>query len=143
MTIDFVWISEQRGPPSGTNSARQSPAPQHRPLGLTPINPDRLGKWAGNGGKSLARGINVKVTVTSFHLLVGELQKVKLEKKFLVVTSCPGPSTSTWRSWTLLQVLAAVIPRYKKPSRGCEGIGNTHLSRHSSGIYTELSKAEH
>ncbi|NWQ82168.1 MAGI3 protein, partial [Columbina picui] len=27
---------EHRGPPSGTNSARQSPAPQHRPLGPAP-----------------------------------------------------------------------------------------------------------
>lgn len=67
MTIDFVCILEQRGPPSGTNSAKQSPAPQHRPLELAPINPDRLGKGAGSGGKSLARGINVKVTSTFFH----------------------------------------------------------------------------
>lgn len=119
VTVDFAWILEQRGPPSGTNSARQSPAPQHRPLGLAPINPDRLGKGAGSGGKSLASGISVKVASTSFHLSIGELQKVKLEKKFPVVTDWPGPSTSTWHSSMLLQVLAAVIPRYKNPSRGC------------------------
>lgn len=86
------------------------------------------GKGAGNGGKSLARGINVKTTSMSFHLSVGELQKVKLEEKFLIVTGCPGLSTSTWHSWMLLQVLAAVIPRYKNPSGGCGDTGNTHPS---------------
>uniref|UniRef100_A0A8C5JNC0 Membrane-associated guanylate kinase, WW and PDZ domain-containing protein 3 n=1 Tax=Junco hyemalis TaxID=40217 RepID=A0A8C5JNC0_JUNHY len=44
---------EQRGPPSGTNSARQSPAPQHRPLGLAPINPDR-GATEGEAGKEVS-----------------------------------------------------------------------------------------
>nr|XP_048682956.1 membrane-associated guanylate kinase, WW and PDZ domain-containing protein 3 isoform X2 [Caretta caretta] len=29
---------EHRGPPSGTNSAKQSPAPQHRPMGTTQAN---------------------------------------------------------------------------------------------------------
>lgn len=28
-----LYSLEHHGPPSGTNSARQSPAPQHRPLG--------------------------------------------------------------------------------------------------------------
>ncbi|XP_058711926.1 membrane-associated guanylate kinase, WW and PDZ domain-containing protein 3 isoform X1 [Poecile atricapillus] len=60
VTLTVVAEEEQRGPPSGTNSARQSPAPQHRPLGLALINPDRLGKVAGNGGQSLARGMNAK-----------------------------------------------------------------------------------
>ncbi|XP_039551743.1 membrane-associated guanylate kinase, WW and PDZ domain-containing protein 3 isoform X2 [Passer montanus] len=44
---------EQRGPPSGTNSARQSPAPQHRPLGLAPINPDR-GATESEAGKEVS-----------------------------------------------------------------------------------------
>ncbi|XP_059724049.1 membrane-associated guanylate kinase, WW and PDZ domain-containing protein 3 isoform X2 [Haemorhous mexicanus] len=44
---------EQRGPPSGTNSARQSPAPQHRPLGLAPINPDR-GATEGEAGREVS-----------------------------------------------------------------------------------------
>ncbi|XP_065505777.1 membrane-associated guanylate kinase, WW and PDZ domain-containing protein 3 isoform X1 [Caloenas nicobarica] len=33
VTLTVVAEEEHRGPPSGTNSARQSPAPQHRPLG--------------------------------------------------------------------------------------------------------------
>lgn len=74
----------------------------------------------------MARGINAKVTSTSFHLSLGELRKVKLEKKFLVVTGCPGPSTSTWHSWMPLQALAVVIPRYKNPAGGCGDTGNTH-----------------
>ncbi|XP_064255378.1 membrane-associated guanylate kinase, WW and PDZ domain-containing protein 3 isoform X2 [Passer domesticus] len=44
---------EQRGPPSGTNSARQSPAPQHRPLGLALINPDR-GATESEAGKEVS-----------------------------------------------------------------------------------------
>ncbi|XP_014803928.1 PREDICTED: membrane-associated guanylate kinase, WW and PDZ domain-containing protein 3 [Calidris pugnax] len=32
VTLTVVAEEEHRGPPSGTNSARQSPAPQHRPL---------------------------------------------------------------------------------------------------------------
>lgn len=44
---------------------------------------------------------------------VGELQKVKLEKKFQIVTGFHGLSTSTWHNLRLaaLQVLAAVIRR--------------------------------
>uniref|UniRef100_A0A8C3PWF3 Membrane-associated guanylate kinase, WW and PDZ domain-containing protein 3 n=1 Tax=Chrysolophus pictus TaxID=9089 RepID=A0A8C3PWF3_CHRPC len=33
VTLTVVAEEEHRGPPSGTNSAKQSPAPQHRPLG--------------------------------------------------------------------------------------------------------------
>lgn len=117
-------LLEHRGPPSGTNSARQSPAPQHRPLGSAQINPsgaDRygafgFGKRTENSQKSLTRGVvNAKVTSTSFYLCVGELRKVKLEKKFQIVTGFPGPSISTWHSLmlALLQLLVAVIPRYR------------------------------
>ncbi|XP_061327949.1 membrane-associated guanylate kinase, WW and PDZ domain-containing protein 3 isoform X1 [Pezoporus flaviventris] len=38
VTLTVVAEEEHRGPPSGTNSARQSPAPQHRPLGPAQIN---------------------------------------------------------------------------------------------------------
>ncbi|KAM9520204.1 membrane-associated guanylate kinase, WW and PDZ domain-containing protein 3 isoform 1-T1 [Guaruba guarouba] len=38
VTLTVVAEEEHRGPPSGTNSARQSPAPQHRPLGSAQIN---------------------------------------------------------------------------------------------------------
>ncbi|NXT59887.1 MAGI3 protein, partial [Chaetops frenatus] len=53
VTLTVVAEEEQRGPPSGTNSARQSPAPQHRPLGSAPINPDR-GATEGEAGKEVA-----------------------------------------------------------------------------------------
>ncbi|XP_068029358.1 membrane-associated guanylate kinase, WW and PDZ domain-containing protein 3 isoform X3 [Anomalospiza imberbis] len=53
VTLTVVAEEEQRGPPSGTNSARQSPAPQHRPLGLAPINPDR-GSTEGEAGKEVS-----------------------------------------------------------------------------------------
>ncbi|XP_041869287.1 membrane-associated guanylate kinase, WW and PDZ domain-containing protein 3 isoform X2 [Corvus kubaryi] len=53
VTLTVVAEEEQRGPPSGTNSARQSPAPQHRPLGLAPINPDR-GATEGEAGKEVS-----------------------------------------------------------------------------------------
>ncbi|NWI00545.1 MAGI3 protein, partial [Tichodroma muraria] len=53
VTLTVVAEEEQRGPPSGTNSARQSPAPQHRPLGLAPINPDR-GTTEGEAGKEIS-----------------------------------------------------------------------------------------
>uniref|UniRef100_A0A8D2QIT1 Membrane-associated guanylate kinase, WW and PDZ domain-containing protein 3 n=1 Tax=Zonotrichia albicollis TaxID=44394 RepID=A0A8D2QIT1_ZONAL len=53
VTLTVVAEEEQRGPPSGTNSARQSPAPQHRPLGLAPINPDR-GATEGEPGKEVS-----------------------------------------------------------------------------------------
>ncbi|XP_068852220.1 membrane-associated guanylate kinase, WW and PDZ domain-containing protein 3 isoform X1 [Aphelocoma coerulescens] len=53
VTLTVVAEEEQRGPPSGTNSARQSPAPQHRPLALAPINPDR-GAMEGEAGKEVS-----------------------------------------------------------------------------------------
>uniref|UniRef100_A0A8C9NSL8 Membrane-associated guanylate kinase, WW and PDZ domain-containing protein 3 n=1 Tax=Serinus canaria TaxID=9135 RepID=A0A8C9NSL8_SERCA len=53
VTLTVVAEEEQRGPPSGTNSARQSPAPQHRPLGLAPINPDR-GATEGEAGREVS-----------------------------------------------------------------------------------------
>ncbi|XP_041323308.1 membrane-associated guanylate kinase, WW and PDZ domain-containing protein 3 isoform X3 [Pyrgilauda ruficollis] len=53
VTLTVVAEEEQRGPPSGTNSARQSPAPQHRPLGLAPINPDR-GAAESEAGKEVS-----------------------------------------------------------------------------------------
>ncbi|RLV96954.1 hypothetical protein DV515_00012228, partial [Chloebia gouldiae] len=53
VTLTVVAEEEQRGPPSGTNSARQSPAPQHRPLGLTPINADR-GATEDEAGKEVS-----------------------------------------------------------------------------------------
>uniref|UniRef100_A0A8C8VMX4 Membrane-associated guanylate kinase, WW and PDZ domain-containing protein 3 n=1 Tax=Pelusios castaneus TaxID=367368 RepID=A0A8C8VMX4_9SAUR len=55
VTLSVVAEEEHRGPPSGTNSARQSPAPQHRPLG-TPANPapaDR-GVTEGEAGRELS-----------------------------------------------------------------------------------------
>uniref|UniRef100_A0A8C3JMM6 Membrane-associated guanylate kinase, WW and PDZ domain-containing protein 3 n=1 Tax=Calidris pygmaea TaxID=425635 RepID=A0A8C3JMM6_9CHAR len=41
VTLTVVAEEEHRGPPSGTNSARQSPAPQHRPL--APAQPSAPG----------------------------------------------------------------------------------------------------
>ncbi|XP_050810225.1 membrane-associated guanylate kinase, WW and PDZ domain-containing protein 3 isoform X4 [Gopherus flavomarginatus] len=38
VTLTVIAEEEHRGPPSGTNSARQSPAPQHRPMGTTQAN---------------------------------------------------------------------------------------------------------
>ncbi|XP_010629568.1 membrane-associated guanylate kinase, WW and PDZ domain-containing protein 3 isoform X1 [Fukomys damarensis] len=38
VTLTVVAEEEHHGPPSGTNSARQSPALQHRPMGQTPAN---------------------------------------------------------------------------------------------------------
>ncbi|XP_067414876.1 membrane-associated guanylate kinase, WW and PDZ domain-containing protein 3 isoform X2 [Emydura macquarii macquarii] len=56
VTLTVVAEEEHRGPPSGTNSARQSPAPQHRPMGTTQANPataDR-GVTGGEAGRELA-----------------------------------------------------------------------------------------
>ncbi|XP_010215142.1 PREDICTED: membrane-associated guanylate kinase, WW and PDZ domain-containing protein 3 [Tinamus guttatus] len=39
VTLTVVAEEEHCGPPSGTNSAKQSPAPQHRPLGSAQSNP--------------------------------------------------------------------------------------------------------
>ncbi|KAM6370144.1 LOW QUALITY PROTEIN: membrane-associated guanylate kinase, WW and PDZ domain-containing protein 3 [Pluvialis apricaria] len=52
VTLTVVAEEEHRGPPSGTNSARQSPAPQHRPLGsaqVTPSGADRAATEAEAG----------------------------------------------------------------------------------------------
>ncbi|XP_069489461.1 membrane-associated guanylate kinase, WW and PDZ domain-containing protein 3 isoform X2 [Ambystoma mexicanum] len=38
VTLTVVAEEEHRGPPSGTNSAKQSPAPQHRPMGQAQVN---------------------------------------------------------------------------------------------------------
>ncbi|XP_010289911.1 PREDICTED: membrane-associated guanylate kinase, WW and PDZ domain-containing protein 3, partial [Phaethon lepturus] len=53
VTLTVVAEEEHRGPPSGTNSARQSPAPQHRPLGSAQINPSSTDRGAmeGEAGK--------------------------------------------------------------------------------------------
>lgn len=60
---------EHRGPPSGTNSAKQSPAPQHRPLGpaqSSASSTDRyralgLRRWTENNQTSLEL-LNARVT---------------------------------------------------------------------------------
>ncbi|XP_005987683.1 membrane-associated guanylate kinase, WW and PDZ domain-containing protein 3a isoform X2 [Latimeria chalumnae] len=38
VTLTVIPEEEHRGPPSGNNSARQSPAPQHKPMGQSPGN---------------------------------------------------------------------------------------------------------
>ncbi|KAM9255554.1 LOW QUALITY PROTEIN: membrane-associated guanylate kinase, WW and PDZ domain-containing protein 3 [Cariama cristata] len=55
VTLTVVAEEEHRGPPSGTNSARQSPAPQHRPLGSAQINPSGTDRGAteGEAGKEV------------------------------------------------------------------------------------------
>ncbi|NXX82168.1 MAGI3 protein, partial [Urocolius indicus] len=53
VTLTVVAEEEHRGPPSGTNSARQSPAPQHRPLGSAQISIDR-GATEGEAGKEVS-----------------------------------------------------------------------------------------
>ncbi|NXD12079.1 MAGI3 protein, partial [Nothocercus nigrocapillus] len=56
VTLTVVAEEEHRGPPSGTNSAKQSPAPQHRPLGSAQSNPpsaDR-GTTEGEAGKEVS-----------------------------------------------------------------------------------------
>ncbi|KAM6311129.1 membrane-associated guanylate kinase, WW and PDZ domain-containing protein 3 isoform 2-T2 [Podargus strigoides] len=49
VTLTVVAEEEHRGPPSGTNSARQSPAPQHRPLGSGQLNPSGTDRGATEG----------------------------------------------------------------------------------------------
>ncbi|XP_027551077.1 membrane-associated guanylate kinase, WW and PDZ domain-containing protein 3 isoform X1 [Neopelma chrysocephalum] len=58
VTLTVVAEEEHRGPPSGTNSARQSPAPQHRPLGPAQINPPGTDRGAteGEAGKEVSGG---------------------------------------------------------------------------------------
>uniref|UniRef100_A0A8C4VRG9 Membrane-associated guanylate kinase, WW and PDZ domain-containing protein 3 n=1 Tax=Gopherus evgoodei TaxID=1825980 RepID=A0A8C4VRG9_9SAUR len=45
VTLTVIAEEEHRGPPSGTNSARQSPAPQHRPMGTTQANSARADRY--------------------------------------------------------------------------------------------------
>ncbi|XP_042656056.1 membrane-associated guanylate kinase, WW and PDZ domain-containing protein 3 isoform X2 [Tyto alba] len=56
VTLTVVAEEEHRGPPSGTNSARQSPAPQHRPLGSAQVNPPGPDRAAteGEAGKEVS-----------------------------------------------------------------------------------------
>ncbi|NXT29261.1 MAGI3 protein, partial [Syrrhaptes paradoxus] len=56
VTLTVVAEEEHHGPPSGTNSARQSPAPQHRPLGSAHINPPGADRGAteGEAGKEVS-----------------------------------------------------------------------------------------
>ncbi|XP_009960365.1 PREDICTED: membrane-associated guanylate kinase, WW and PDZ domain-containing protein 3, partial [Leptosomus discolor] len=49
VTLTVVAEEEHRGPPSGPNSARQSPAPQHRPLGPAQTNPSGTDRGATEG----------------------------------------------------------------------------------------------
>ncbi|XP_042689514.1 membrane-associated guanylate kinase, WW and PDZ domain-containing protein 3 isoform X2 [Centrocercus urophasianus] len=56
VTLTVVAEEEHRGPPSGTNSAKQSPAPQHRPLGAaqsSAASTDR-GATEGEAGKEVS-----------------------------------------------------------------------------------------
>ncbi|NXL93574.1 MAGI3 protein, partial [Alectura lathami] len=53
VTLTVVAEEEHHGPPSGTNSAKQSPAPQHRPLGSAQLSTDR-GPTEGEAGKDVA-----------------------------------------------------------------------------------------
>uniref|UniRef100_A0A8C2U2M6 Membrane-associated guanylate kinase, WW and PDZ domain-containing protein 3 n=1 Tax=Coturnix japonica TaxID=93934 RepID=A0A8C2U2M6_COTJA len=56
VTLTVVAEEEHRGPPSGTNSAKQSPAPQHRALGSTQsaaASTDR-GATEGEAGKEVS-----------------------------------------------------------------------------------------
>uniref|UniRef100_A0A8C9EKZ7 Membrane-associated guanylate kinase, WW and PDZ domain-containing protein 3 n=1 Tax=Pavo cristatus TaxID=9049 RepID=A0A8C9EKZ7_PAVCR len=59
VTLTVVAEEEHRGPPSGTNSAKQSPAPQHRPLGSAQSNicfllPLCRGATEGEAGKEVS-----------------------------------------------------------------------------------------
>lgn len=45
LTCFCLNLLEHRGPPSGTNSAKQSPAPQHRPLGSAQMNPSSTDRY--------------------------------------------------------------------------------------------------
>ncbi|XP_074781393.1 membrane-associated guanylate kinase, WW and PDZ domain-containing protein 3 isoform X2 [Athene noctua] len=56
VTLTVVAEEEHRGPPSGTNSARQSPAPQHRLLGPAQLNPGGTDRGAteGEAGKEVS-----------------------------------------------------------------------------------------
>ncbi|NXL37614.1 MAGI3 protein, partial [Glaucidium brasilianum] len=56
VTLTVVAEEEHRGPPSGTNSARQSPAPQHRLLGPAQLNAGGTDRGAteGEAGKEVS-----------------------------------------------------------------------------------------
>ncbi|OXB56457.1 hypothetical protein ASZ78_004555 [Callipepla squamata] len=56
VTLTVVAEEEHRGPPSGTNSAKQSPAPQHRPLGSaqTSASSTDRGATEGEAGKDVS-----------------------------------------------------------------------------------------
>ncbi|XP_021232644.1 membrane-associated guanylate kinase, WW and PDZ domain-containing protein 3 isoform X2 [Numida meleagris] len=56
VTLTVVAEEEHRGPPSGTNSAKQSPAPQHRPLGSaqTSVSSTDRGATEGEAGKEVS-----------------------------------------------------------------------------------------
>ncbi|XP_042740351.1 membrane-associated guanylate kinase, WW and PDZ domain-containing protein 3 isoform X4 [Lagopus leucura] len=56
VTLTVVAEEEHRGPPSGTNSAKQSPAPQHRPLGAAQSSASSTDRGAteGEAGKEVS-----------------------------------------------------------------------------------------
>ncbi|XP_039105018.1 membrane-associated guanylate kinase, WW and PDZ domain-containing protein 3 isoform X1 [Hyaena hyaena] len=56
VTLTVVAEEEHHGPPSGTNSARQSPAPQHRPMGQSQANhiPGDRSVLEGDTGKDVS-----------------------------------------------------------------------------------------
>uniref|UniRef100_A0A8V1ADK3 Membrane-associated guanylate kinase, WW and PDZ domain-containing protein 3 n=1 Tax=Gallus gallus TaxID=9031 RepID=A0A8V1ADK3_CHICK len=56
VTLTVVAEEEHRGPPSGTNSAKQSPAPQHRPLGPAQSSASSTDRGAteGEAGKEVS-----------------------------------------------------------------------------------------
>ncbi|XP_068774724.1 membrane-associated guanylate kinase, WW and PDZ domain-containing protein 3 isoform X4 [Struthio camelus] len=53
VTLTVVAEEEHRGPPSGTNSAKQSPAPQHRPLETAQNSAERAA-MEGEAGKEVS-----------------------------------------------------------------------------------------
>uniref|UniRef100_A0A8B9PF79 Membrane-associated guanylate kinase, WW and PDZ domain-containing protein 3 n=1 Tax=Apteryx owenii TaxID=8824 RepID=A0A8B9PF79_APTOW len=56
VTLTVVAEEEHHGPPSGTNSAKQSPAPQHRPLGSAQNNPSIT---EGEAGKEVSNSFRL------------------------------------------------------------------------------------
>ncbi|XP_067166789.1 membrane-associated guanylate kinase, WW and PDZ domain-containing protein 3 isoform X3 [Apteryx mantelli] len=61
VTLTVVAEEEHHGPPSGTNSAKQSPAPQHRPLGSAQNNPSSAdrGVTEGEAGKEVSNSFRL------------------------------------------------------------------------------------
>uniref|UniRef100_A0A8D0BA55 Membrane-associated guanylate kinase, WW and PDZ domain-containing protein 3 n=1 Tax=Salvator merianae TaxID=96440 RepID=A0A8D0BA55_SALMN len=87
VTLTVVAEEEHRGPPSGTNSARQSPALQHRPVGpiaSSSLPTDRTvteadsGKEQGNSVKQLSEGVTT--VVGSKHSQIPGSYPVELER---------------------------------------------------------------